>query len=103
MDLSDGKIRVALLIDIQECDAAKAWVSVMASDGTSFHWVQHAELFYDEDRHQQPNGHVGLYVSDFCGLANLPTALCRPSAAELAAGISRFVFLPSRGMQKSND
>jgi len=99
VELSDGKIRVALHIHLEEdfYDMANdmASVSVLASDGASSHWVQHAEIFYvgvddgDLDLDQQPNGHVGLYVSDFCGPAGLPTALCRPSAAELAAGISR--------------
>ena len=72
----------------------KAWVSLLAADDSSSSWVQHSDLFYDNDLDQQPAGQVDLYLSDFVGLApGMPAALCRPSTAEVAAGITRFVLL----------
>ncbi|EAQ89067.1 predicted protein [Chaetomium globosum CBS 148.51] len=46
------------------------------------------DLYY-HDLDQQPGGQVDLYLSDFLGSAGLPPAYCRPSTAELAAGITR--------------
>ncbi|KAK4151891.1 hypothetical protein C8A00DRAFT_35461 [Chaetomidium leptoderma] len=67
----------------------KAWVSLLAADDSSRHWVQHSHIFYDDDLDQQPNGQVGLYVSDFLGLTGLLAAFRRPLTAELAAGTTR--------------
>ncbi|KAK3896504.1 hypothetical protein C8A05DRAFT_48452 [Staphylotrichum tortipilum] len=90
IDLSDGKIQVALIIDIQYPGIKKAWVSLLAADDSSSSWVQHSDLFHDDDLDQQPAGQVALYLSDFVGLApSTPAALCRPSTAEVAAGITR--------------
>ncbi|KAK4149698.1 hypothetical protein C8A00DRAFT_37700 [Chaetomidium leptoderma] len=89
IDSSDGKIRVALIVDLQYPDIKKAWVSLLAADDSSNRWVQHSELFYDDDLDQQPVGQVDLYLSDFLGPTGLPAALCRPSTAELATGVSR--------------
>ncbi len=105
IDLSDGKIRVALIIDIQYPGMKKAWVSLLAADNSSSSWVQRSDLFYDDDLgQQQPAGHVALYLSDFVGLApGLPVAVCRPSSAEVAAGITRFVaFFVSGKRNRSN-
>ncbi|KAK3897135.1 hypothetical protein C8A05DRAFT_48129 [Staphylotrichum tortipilum] len=83
---SDGKIQVVLLINLQYPGMKKAWVSLSAADDPSSSWV----LFHDDDLDQQPAGQVALYLSDFVGLApGIPAALCRPSTAEVAAGIIR--------------
>ncbi|KAK4148419.1 hypothetical protein C8A00DRAFT_47698 [Chaetomidium leptoderma] len=86
IDSSDGKIQVALIIDLQYPGMKKAWVNLLAADNPSSSWV----LFHDDDRDQQPAGQVALYLSDFVGLApGMPAALCRPSTAEVAARITR--------------
>ncbi|KAK4034167.1 hypothetical protein C8A01DRAFT_49404 [Parachaetomium inaequale] len=73
------------------CEVSKAcqYINCSDADGPSSDWVQHSELFYDDGLDQQPVGQVDLYLSDFVGLAGVPTACCRPSSAELAAGVSR--------------
>ncbi len=69
----------------------KAWVNLLAADDSSSSWV----LFHDDDLDQQPAGQVDLYLSDFLGLVpGIPAALCRPSTAEVASGIARFVASP---------
>jgi hypothetical protein len=88
IDSSDGKIQAALIIDLHYPGMKKAWVSLFAADDPSNSWV----LFHDDDLDQQPAGQVALYLSDFVGVApGIPVALCRPSATEVAAGMTRFV------------
>ncbi|KAK4035288.1 hypothetical protein C8A01DRAFT_48494 [Parachaetomium inaequale] len=90
IDSSDGKIQVALIIDLQYPGMKKAWVSLLAADDSSSSWVQHSDLFHDDHLDQQPAGQLALYLSDFVGMApGIPAALCRPSTAEVAAGITR--------------
>jgi hypothetical protein len=62
---------------------------LLVADG----WIQHHELYHDDNLDQQPVGQVDLFLSDFIGSTNLPPAYCRPSTAELAAGITRFAIL----------
>lgn len=88
IDSSDGKIRLVLILKLQYPGMKKAWVSLLGADG----WIQHHELYYDDNLDQQPVGQVDIYLSDFIGFAGLPPAYCRPSAAELAAGITRFAI-----------
>lgn len=101
IDTSDGMIRAVFIIDLGYPDPKKAWVSLLVADDSPDHssgrWVQHSELFFDEDIDQQPVGQIDFYLSDFLGLkaASLPAALCRPSNAELAAGITRSAFFLS--------
>jgi hypothetical protein len=97
IDSSDGKIQAVFILDLQYPGMKKAWVSLLVWDDTSGHWIQHHGLFHDDALDQQPVGQVDLYLSDFVGLAGLPTASCRPSTAELTAGITRFVVLPVCG------
>ncbi|KAK4106782.1 hypothetical protein N658DRAFT_461692 [Parathielavia hyrcaniae] len=85
IDLSDGKTRAVLILDLQYPGMNKAWVSLLAADG----WLPHHELYYDNNLDQQPVGQIDLYLSDFVGSARLPPAYCRPSTAELAAEITR--------------
>ena len=73
----------------------KAWVSLLVEDDSSAHWIQHHEVYYDESLDQQPVGQVDLYLSDFVGYDGLRAFYCRPSTAELAAGMTRFVVLVS--------
>ncbi|KAK3300414.1 uncharacterized protein B0H64DRAFT_369672 [Chaetomium fimeti] len=94
IDMSDGKIRVAMILDLQYPDMKKGWVSLRVADDSSSYWAKQSELFYDEDLAQQPVGQVGLYLSDFLGPAGLRPAFCRPSASELAAGITRDPAIP---------
>ncbi|KAK4044652.1 hypothetical protein C8A01DRAFT_42560 [Parachaetomium inaequale] len=90
IDLSDGKIRLAVVVDLQYSDVKKGWISLLAADDSDSirHWVQHSDLFHDDDL-VQPVGQVDFYLSDFVGLAGVPAAFCRPSTAEVAAGVSR--------------
>ncbi|KAH6618358.1 hypothetical protein B0J18DRAFT_459390 [Chaetomium sp. MPI-SDFR-AT-0129] len=86
LNSSDGKIEVVLIIDIQYPDMKKAWFRLLTTDDLSAPWV----LFYDDDITQQPTGQVALYLSDFIGLIpGVPPPFCRPSAIEVAAGITR--------------
>ncbi len=82
-------IRVALILDVEYPTMDKAFVSLLTADGPSSGF----NLFYDNDRpqDQQPVGQVDLYLSDFVGSASVPAAFCRPSTAELASGVARFV------------
>ncbi|KAK4653370.1 hypothetical protein QC762_507410 [Podospora pseudocomata] len=66
----------------------KAWVSLLVT-GSPSDWVQHSELYHDDDLVEQPVGQVDLYLSDLVSLAGVPTAFCRPSTVELAAGVTR--------------
>lgn len=87
---TQGRIGAVLILDLGYPDAKRAKVSLLVADGSLSRWVQRDESFYDEDLDDQPVGQVGLYVSDFLrGDDALPAALCRPSGAELAAGVSR--------------
>ena len=79
----------------------KSWLSVLTADDSSSRWVQRAELFHDDDLDQQPDGQVGLYLSDFLGAISLPASFCRPSALERAIGVSRFVFPHSISVERS--
>lgn len=91
--MSDGQIQLVLIVDIQYPDMKKASFSVMMAGDPGSDWVQHSEIFYDDGNFlQSPDGQVDLYLSDFLGQTGLPAALCRPSATELATGISRFVY-----------
>ena len=93
IDSSDGQIRAVLILDLQYPGMKKAWVSLLAADD----WIQRHEVYHDDNLDQQPVGQVDLYLSDFIGFASLPPAYCRPSTAELAAGIRRFaVFLSEK-------
>jgi hypothetical protein len=76
--------------------ATKATISLFVADGPEGYWLQHRVIFYDDKLLEQPTGQLSLYLSDFLGAQGLPTAYCRPSAAEMATGISRFVlpFVP---------
>ena len=62
---------------------------MLVADG----WLLHHELHYNDNLDQQPIGQVDLYLSDLVTFAGLPPASCRPSTAELAAGIMRFATL----------
>lgn len=90
--MSDGQIQLVLIVDIQYPDMKKVSLSVMMAGDPGSGWVQHSEIFYHGSFLQPPGGQVDLYLSDFLGQTGLPAALCRPSATELAAGISRFVY-----------
>ena len=89
---SDGRIRAALVFDLEYPNTKKAWVSLLVADASSSRWVHDFDLFYDDDLVQQPVGQVDLYLSDFVGFVGVPAEFCRPSKADLDAGISRFVF-----------
>jgi hypothetical protein len=93
IDSSDGKIQAVLILDLQYPGMKKAWVSLRVADDPSSHWIQHHDLYHDDALDQQPDGQVDLYLSDLVGSAGLPAAYCRPSTAELAAGITRFAIL----------
>lgn len=87
IDLSDGKIRAVLICDLQYPGLKKAWASLLVADG----WIQHHEIYHDDNLNAQPAGQVDLYLSDFVGPTSLPLAYCRPSVAEMTTGITRFV------------
>ncbi|KAH6634951.1 hypothetical protein B0J18DRAFT_471916 [Chaetomium sp. MPI-SDFR-AT-0129] len=99
----------ALMIDIEYPDEKKAWVNLLVTGDLTGSWA----LFHDDDVDQQPAGQVALYLSDFVGLVpDLPVGFCRPSATEVAAGITRtplfvltferlrFIFRDARSMHR---
>ncbi|KAK4145968.1 uncharacterized protein C8A04DRAFT_35263 [Dichotomopilus funicola] len=99
----------ALMIDIEYPDEKKAWVNLLVTGNLTGSWA----LFHDDDVDQQPAGQVALYLSDFVGLVpDLPVGFCRPSATEVAAGITRtplfvltferlrFIFRDARSMHR---
>jgi len=87
--LSDGKIQAVLILDLHYPNLTKAWVSLLVANGPPDYLIHNHVLYFDGNLDQQPAGQVGFYLSDFAGLASLPAAYCRPSAAELDAGITR--------------
>jgi hypothetical protein len=91
--MSDGKIRTALIFDLEYPSMKKAWVSLLVADAPSSRWVYYSDLFHNDDLVQQPVGQVDLYLSDFVGLAGLPVEFCRPSKADMDGGVSRWVYL----------
>jgi hypothetical protein len=93
IECSEGDIRAAIVLDVQYPKANRAKIALRVADGTvAGTWVLYFKTLYDDNLVEQPEGEVGLYISDFIGPAGLPTAFCRPSAAETAAGVQRFVF-----------
>jgi len=96
IECAEGEIQAVIVLDAQYPKANRAKVALRVTDGTTADttagtWVRYFETIYDDDLVEQPEGEIGLYVSDFVGPAGLPTALCRPSAAETVAGVQRFV------------
>lgn len=71
-------------------------MGLLVADASSRRWVHHFDVFYDDDLLQQPIGQVELFLSDFVDFTGVPAEFCaefcRPSKADLDAGISRFVF-----------
>jgi hypothetical protein len=89
---AEGDIQAAIVLDVQYPKANRAKVALRVADGTAAGtWVRYFDTIYDEKLVEQPEGEVGLYLSDFIGPTNLPASFCRPSAVETAAGIQRFV------------
>ncbi|KAH6612912.1 hypothetical protein B0J18DRAFT_470263 [Chaetomium sp. MPI-SDFR-AT-0129] len=87
---AEGDIQAAIVLDVQYRKANRAKVALCVADGTAAGtWVRYFDTIYDEKLVEQPEGEVGLYLSDFIGPTNLPVSFCRPSAAETAAGIQR--------------
>ncbi|EAQ85494.1 predicted protein [Chaetomium globosum CBS 148.51] len=80
IDSLDDKIQAVLILDLQY---------PRYEEGLADGWPLQHDLYHDDDLDQQPDGQVDLYLSDFVGSAGLPPAYCRPSTAELAAGITR--------------
>lgn len=91
IECAEGDIQAAIVLDMQYPKANWAKVALCVADGTTATWVQYFKTIYDNNLVEQPEGEVGLYISDFLGPTGLPTAFCRPSVAETAAGIQRFV------------
>lgn len=103
INLTDGKIQAVLILNLEYPRLTEAWVSLWAANGPPDHLIQDHVLYFDDSLDaQQPVGQVGLFLSDFVGLAGLPAAYCRPSAAELDAGITRFDDFLFRNCNKSN-
>ncbi|KAK3363735.1 hypothetical protein B0T25DRAFT_470020, partial [Lasiosphaeria hispida] len=115
IDGTQGEIQAVFIVDMLYPTATKAKMSLFTADGTKGHWVQRSVIFYDDALEEQPIGQLGLYLSDFLGARGLPTAFCRPSAAELAAEISRVpqiimsfdqlraIFLYARDIHRKED
>jgi len=84
---SNGKIQAVVILDALYPDLEEAVVSLLvAAHDDGFRWEQRRQVIHS-DHLEQPDGVVGLYLSDFCGPSGLPAAYCRPPA-----GVSRFVF-----------
>jgi hypothetical protein len=92
IECAEGDIQAAIILDVQYPKANRAKVALRVADGTTTGtWVRYFDTIYDDNLTEQPEGEVGLYLSDFIGPAGLPAAFCRPSAAETAADVQRFV------------
>lgn len=101
IECTESKIRATIVFKAQYPDAKWATIALRVADGSATgSWVQYFDTIYDVKLPEQPGGQLGLYVSDFIGPAGLPTEFCRPSAAELAAGISRYASLFSSNLGK---
>ena len=90
-----------MILDIHYPRAEWAKVSLMVADGSQARWVQRGETFYSDNLVDQPVGKLGFYVSDFLG-GSIPQEFRRPSATELAAGISRSVASVSFSLIRSS-
>ncbi|OIW22105.1 hypothetical protein CONLIGDRAFT_557427, partial [Coniochaeta ligniaria NRRL 30616] len=92
---TQGDIQAVLILDLKYPKANMAFVSLYVPDASPGNvaggrWVLRRDVFYGGDGlSEQPDGQVDLYLSDFLGHTGLPTALCRPSGADLDAGITR--------------
>ncbi|EAQ89508.1 hypothetical protein CHGG_06127 [Chaetomium globosum CBS 148.51] len=90
VELTRGKVQAAVALNGQYPSGRNAQVALRVVDGaTTGTWVKYFDTVYDEDFVQQSDGQLELYISDFFGPAGLPASFCRPSAAELASGVSR--------------
>ncbi|KAK0711800.1 hypothetical protein B0H67DRAFT_586331 [Lasiosphaeris hirsuta] len=79
-----GKVQVVIVLNVLYPDLEEAVVSLLvATHDDGFRWEQRRKVIHS-DHLEQPDGVVGLYLSDFCGPAGLPAAYCRPPA-----GVSR--------------
>lgn len=91
---TQGDIATVLILEVHHPRAESASVSLVVADGAQARWVQRGEIFYSDRLADQPEGQVGFYVSDFLR-GTIPQEFRRPSATELAAGLSRSVPLLS--------
>ncbi|KAK0655489.1 hypothetical protein B0T16DRAFT_304411, partial [Cercophora newfieldiana] len=90
IECAEGGIQAALLLKVQYPKANWAKVALRIADGTAAGaWAHFFDTIHDDNLAEQPEGEVGLYLSDFIGPADLPAAFCRPSAAETIAGVQR--------------
>ncbi len=91
---SQNRITTVLIVKIQ---ATRATISLLVADVSPQQprWAHREDVFYDDQLDgQQPVGQVALYPSDLLspGLP-VPSAFSRPTAAEAAAGVVRYVLL----------
>jgi hypothetical protein len=82
LDAQTGAMRTGMVRLVVEDDQNIATGSLTAHEG----------IFFDAGNAQQPDGQVGVHLSDFFPFASLPAIFCRPSAAEQADGAFRFVL-----------
>ncbi len=91
-----GLSTAILIIKMEYPTATWATVSLLVADRGEPAWVHRNELFYADpttDENAQPAGQVDFYLSDFLSRQETPASeLCRPTDAEAAAGIVRYVF-----------
>ncbi len=95
-----GRIAAVLVIKMEYPAATWATLSLLVADPAdpeAPRWVHRNELFYADraadEEEPQPAGQVGLYLSDILSPQQpIPLAFCRPTAAESAAGIVRYIF-----------
>lgn len=90
IECTEGKIQAAIAFNAQYPEGTRAEVALCVADGgTAGTWVHYFQTIYDDKLVNQPDGQLGLYISNFFGPAGFPPAFCRPSTAEVARGISR--------------
>ncbi|KAK5651280.1 hypothetical protein OQA88_12624 [Cercophora sp. LCS_1] len=81
---SGGKIRAVIVFNINYPKANKVTVSLVTADNSipgGHHWLQYAEILYSDNTEEQAIGQIDP--------ADLPASFCRPSAAEVNAGVQR--------------
>ncbi|KAH8891445.1 hypothetical protein GQ53DRAFT_841395 [Thozetella sp. PMI_491] len=89
-----GQVAAVPVLDLGYPHAKRAKANLLVADSSLqddqvHRWIQRGTPFYDENLADQPAGQVGFYISDLLPEGPLPQAFYRPSAAELATGVSR--------------
>jgi hypothetical protein len=97
IECTEGDIQAAIVLDAQYPKANTATVALRVVDSTGAttgSWVPYFEPIYDDDSVvEQPDGQIGLYISDLAPLVCHRLSVA-PSATETTAGTTRLSTPP---------